>query len=982
MKTLRQIRRWGSVALSFCALDLAAATATTDGTTLTIDVGSGESYAYSDAIPDGVTAIRKTGAGTCDFGVKPYRTYTGAIYVEAGILSGDPGVGTQGAFGSPSEIHVADGACLKLVNTWYPTGVSAYDGRNAANHGSQPCTPFKSTKLYVKGAGPDGNGAVWASAVRSQHNLFGGVTLEGDATFYSKTRWGIGGTKDVIFDMGGFTLTLKGENQFELGRDRTIVRNPGNVNLVSGTLLFENGNPLKKTGFVMEDGTFDALTNKTLTVSAGCKTYIYGSACPMKIHGSGTAGQSAQLVMGYGWNGGNPAGDVLGDVTADEGFRFDVTYGTSGATGGAFRGRVDVTCLNVCGTTAGWASSDTFAAVVSNAQAGASFSNLLASASKLRFVDAGEVKITGVAKATSWNASVPDENASPIRIGQGCGNNYPAYMSVEGQTVVKAAADTAAGTYPACVVSMVGTDDFDFGILDVKDGGAVYADFFTGNKETQGAAVYLSGEGSKIVSRGGEACRNWFGRGFGYATLDIRGGSYQTDGWVTFGENGRGFFVQRGGEVTYGCGTDNGSKLRLGRRRGAGAHYIGLGGTFKAGEKGAAQVDLGFCDSFGDSDGYVASFTVGGAADGTCDVTVKNLRAWMVTNSTATSASTALVNLNAGGTLACEFMRWSCADVWEDSSKLNALMEAGGVKDSGFYVNFNGGTLRARTSTTKFFGLNGSTLYDPTRLTVFAGGARFDTAGFDVSISLPFEKPYGKGIASVAFTDGDGVKPVGTRSFRIAGSGVAASVVTDFDAATRTDAANALVCSSGFGFGDDVTVQLEKVKTFKSVSTNLTATVTMIDFDASDYEDGGFTKAGEGTLKLQGKNTYRGKTRVEGGALEFTDADGFPGGDVEFSAEALLSGTAKLTAKKLAFRSGAKFRVTGAEKLLTAEPKKVRGLIEVTGEDATLAALPQVEYVKSDGSAMEAPDRWWFRLAGDGTRLDFGYRYGATLIIR
>ncbi len=971
MKThLNRMGRWGAVALSCLGLDLAAATATTSGTTLTIDVADGESYTYAEAIPDGVTTIRKTGAGTCDFGVTPYRTYTGAIYVEAGILSGDPGVGTQGAFGSPSEIHVADGACLKVVNTWFPTGVAAFDGANAATRADQPCTPLNKTHLYVTGAGPDGSGAVWQSAKKSQHNLFGCVTLEGDTTFYSKTRWGIGGAATSIFDMGGHTLTLKGENSFELGRSLTVTRNPGDVNLVSGTLLFENGDPMRyKNGFCLENRTAGELTNRTLRVSANASVVVYNGGCPMKIHGTGTAGQTAKLVLGFT----NSDGHIWGDVTADPGFQFNLGWENSGSKGGAFHGRVDVACLNMCGKQGAQSttSSGNFVVAVSNVQAGASFSNLLVKAETLRFIDAGEVKITGVAKGASWNGQVPDPAASPIRIGMGNGNAYPAYMSVEGKTVLKAAEDTAAGTFPACLIAMYGSGDWDFSILDVKNGGAVYADFFTGQKVSNGAAVYLSGAGSKIVSRGGEACRNWFGRSSAYGTLDIRDGTYQTDGWVCFGENGRGFFVQRGGEVVYGCGTDNGSKLRLARRDYGYGHYIGLGGTFKAGAKGAAQVDLGFCDSFAQSDNYTAAFTVGGAAGRTCDATVKHVRAWMVTNTSV--SATALLNLNAGGTLTCQDVYRSCCM----GGKVAELTASGGLGDDRFYVNFNGGTLRAAIDTGAFFG---SALTAPSRVTVFGGGARLDTAGHNISILSAFEKPYGKGVASVAFTDGEGVKPIGTRAFRVTGAtGVAASVVTDFDSQTRTDAANALVCCSGFGYGDDVTVQLEKVKSCKSVSANLTATVSLIDFDAADFVDGGVTKVGAGTLTLQGKNTYRGKTRVEGGTLAFADADGFPGGDIEFSAEALLSGSAKLTAKTLALRSGAKLRVTGADALLAAAPVSFHTVIAV---EEPLTTLPEIVYVDADGETLAMTRPWQLRLSADHKTATFGYVRSTVLILR
>ena len=196
------------VCVVLCGLGLAAATVSQDGARLTIDVPAGETFAYAENLPAGVDEIRKTGAGTCDFGVTPYRTFTGAIWVEAGVLTGDPGVGTTGAFGTPGEIHVADGARFKIHNTWHNAGTAAFEGYSPP--GSQVATPLSATHLYVRGAGPDGTGAIWHQASLSSHNVFGNVTLEGDTTFYTEKRWGLGGAANVL-DMGGHTLTLLGK---------------------------------------------------------------------------------------------------------------------------------------------------------------------------------------------------------------------------------------------------------------------------------------------------------------------------------------------------------------------------------------------------------------------------------------------------------------------------------------------------------------------------------------------------------------------------------------------------------------------------------------------------------------------------------------------------------------------------------------------------------------------------------------------------
>lgn len=969
-----------------CALTLLlgvraeAASVTTEGATLVIDVPADETYAYSAELPAGVEVIRKTGLGTCDFGVTPYRAFTGTIRVEAGVLSGDSGVGTNGAFGTPAEIHVAKGARFKVVNTWKVSANAAFEGRatSDATDVAQPHTPLWRTHLYVSGDGPDGQGAFWHKAMLSSHNLFGDVTLEADTTLYTESRWGIGG--NGVFDMGGHTLTLKGEStsQFELGRPVARVRNPGDIRLEGGIVLFEQGGRRNAhfsntPGLVLEDMTVGVLSNRTLFAASGTGINVYNGGCPLNIHGIGTSGV-VSLNIGHNAGAGE-AGYLYGDLTADPGIEMRLSCGQSNAYGGEIQGRIEGETLNMAGT----GGSD-FRVVLGGTQKGAALTNLWVKKNSLRLVDAGVVAVAGVAKPETWADNVPAPTSIPVQVGLGSGNSNPAYFSVEGQTTLTAAMEAPVTSLSPLYVRMLGNGSWDFSIFEVKDGGAAYADFFIGEKVTQGGAVYLSGETSRLVSRGTGYSRNWFGRTTGYATLDMRGGTHESGGFTCFGENGRGFFMQRGGTVRYGSSviyaSQSNNPLRLARRLGGVAHYVGLGGTFGAGaDGGLANVDLGYCDVFVQSDGYTAAFTVGG----TCTATVQQVCAWMVTNAVTLKATTALVNLNGRGLLACSELRRKCSNYADE--KVQALQDGGALGKADFYVNFDGGTLRATADAPAFFGR--SPLFAPDRVTVFAGGARLDTDGHDVTIGSAFEKPYGKGIASVAFTDKENITPVGTRRFRIHGTGVAASVLTDFDAATRTDGPNALVLSSGFGYGADVAVQLERVRDYGTLATtagNLTADVSLVDYDAPDYVDGGLTKLGAGTLTLASSNTYAGVTRVEAGTLAFTRADGFPGGDLEFPAAALLSGASpQVVAPSLDFAAGKKIRIVGAEILLTADPVRVRPLVTVT---TPFAAMPAVEFVGSDGKPVELPAAWSVRLTRGGRVLSFGYRKGLVFLVR
>ena len=76
--------------------------------------------------------------------------------------------------------------------------------------------------------------------------------------------------------------------------------------------------------------------------------------------------------------------------------------------------------------------------------------------------------------------------------------------------------------------------------------------------------------------------------------------------------------------------------------------------------------------------------------------------------------------------------------------------------------------------------------------------------------------------------------------------------------------------------------------------------------------DGGLTKIGEGTLTVSKANAYNGPTRVLGGTIAFTDASGFPGGDIEVAADMLAARSASsacITVPSLSFNNGAKIRL-------------------------------------------------------------------------
>lgn len=117
--------------------------------------------------------------------------------------------------------------------------------------------------------------------------------------------------------------------------------------------------------------------------------------------------------------------------------------------------------------------------------------------------------------------------------------------------------------------------------------------------------------------------------------------------------------------------------------------------------------------------------------------------------------------------------------------------------------------------------------------------------------------------------------------------------------------------------------------------------------------DGGLTKKGDGTLTVSKSNTYNGPTRVLGGTIAFTNASGFPGGDVEIDGEMLAersTSSACITVPSLSFNTGAKIRIlvpSGFDvSRLKAWHKIVSSTAVITGD------VPSVEIVDVDTKAV------------------------------
>ena len=149
--------------------------------------------------------------------------------------------------------------------------------------------------------------------------------------------------------------------------------------------------------------------------------------------------------------------------------------------------------------------------------------------------------------------------------------------------------------------------------------------------------------------------------------------------------------------------------------------------------------------------------------------------------------------------------------------------------------------------------------------------------------------------------------------------------------------------------------------------------------------DGGLTKLGDGTLTMTTTNTYNGVTRLEGGTLAFSHANGRPDGDIEFAVAGLMSCTNAplLTAKSLSFRSGCGIRVTECDTIGSKEWR--RGWRAAATFDADIADLPTITYVRSDGTVASSANGWdglRFRISADRKSIEFNRTNGTRLILR
>lgn len=336
--------------------------------------------------------------------------------------------------------------------------------------------------------------------------------------------------------------------------------------------------------------------------------------------------------------------------------------------------------------------------------------------------------------------------------------------------------------------------------------------------------------------------------------------------------------------------------------------------------------------------------------------------------------ATSILNLRTGGSLEAYWVQL----VTNETQTIVGPGSDKAITGNRAWVNFDGGTLKYRGGERKkltayaaskaqsfFFG-------DPERLTVtaFAGGAAFDTSGWDVNLDHSIEAPTGRGLKSLAFASGasfaDGTW-VGAPVVEISGDGSGASAIAEFDS-VHNRVTGFTVTSPGRDY-----TTMTATLTRGGYTNDVPLVVTLTDADTAQTS-GGLVKKGNGTLSLNAANTYGGATRVEGGTLKAAHANAIPagsaiqvaGGTVDFGGFARDFGAVAVTGGAIENATGTMDSLvkTGDGTFFLNAPVTVSGLVDVQDGTLKLPALAvglTAGEVRGDGvdaawSANQKPD--------------------------
>ena len=420
------------------------------------------------------------------------------------------------------------------------------------------------------------------------------------------------------------------------------------------------------------------------------------------------------------------------------------------------------------------------------------------------------------------------------------------------------------------------------GILEVTDGAVLTNRLYnvSGGQDSC-ATVRVSGGGVfRSISGGGNDC-NFGGGTRAQAYLEIDNGTFIDRGCFHFamGKGATGMMVLKSGSATFEDGIEVG-------REGTGVVYQ-CGGVIVV-TTTAANRKVWIPSAY-----YRDPTSLGTAGHG--EVTVDGANSVMIVSNNVhfcdRDYANGHLNIIDGGTVSAYQIRKALVQSVIGSGDAAYLHAIGNETTKG-YLGFNGGTVRAGKRGMNIFGspeepyqyqavlkgdkINATGDSRPDRITIYAGGATIDTAGFTVTNTAPLQAPpTGNGIARI-----DLMLPEGETALAdymaaprviINGDGVGATAVALFDYESGK-VTGVKVTSPGWGYTTATAKLMMGGSSFSKDGTNLVVTL------GADAGTGGLTKKGEGTLVLTAANTYGGATRIEGGALKPTVAGAIPSG--------------------------------------------------------------------------------------------------------
>lgn len=396
----------------------------------------------------------------------------------------------------------------------------------------------------------------------------------------------------------------------------------------------------------------------------------------------------------------------------------------------------------------------------------------------------------------------------------------------------------------------VGVGDNDRGVLTVQPGGTVAhkVNVGLGGPYAQGAVIQ---NGGFVQNQGGANNDIRVGEA-GYGYYELNAGELDWWGYGSIGgaiKNGMGVMVQHGGTFRY---VPKNKLGRIGICRGASGVYYNDGGLLDAvTNKDACSFMLGETDN-SDIRGTTSTFTL----DGPSAVAQFSRGVYLGDR----PEHTAVINVNAGGTLSCDTIE---ARLTYASSDFAETIRG--------YVNFDGGVFRAPATMQLF---STASNRNPNAVTVYKGGVVFDVtnAAHTLTVSQPLRAPTGQGVASIAAPAAllNATGYIGAPFVKITGGGgEGATAVALYDSKTRK-VTGIRVTSAGTGYTSAPTV----TATGGGFTNVHVCTATL----AANVTTGGLVKRGAGSLVLAAANTFGGDVTLEEGGLSFAASNALPAG--------------------------------------------------------------------------------------------------------